>query len=97
MFGGRVQEGGEEEVGSVFGSVGSSVVLFFLNFEFVNSLKNFFFGEEDTASVGLRRDFEFSGVVLFEIESNSGMVVSFDLWFDGDDFLGDVLRFFGLS
>jgi hypothetical protein len=87
----------KEEFGSFFRSVGSSIVLFFFGFEFVNSLKNLFFGEEYAASVVRLRDFEFSGIVFFEIESDSCLIIDFDFGFYRYDFLGDVLGFLSLS
>lgn len=70
--------------------------MFFLNLELVDSFKDLFFREEDSTSVSLGGDFKFPGIVLFEVEGNSSVIVSFDFGLNWCDFLGGVLRFFGL-
>jgi hypothetical protein len=96
LFGGGVQQSGEEEVGCVFGSIGAAGLLFFLNLEFINSLQKFLFREENAAAIAHVGDFQLFGVVLFEVESDTMGIVGLGFRLSGDDLLGGVLGFLGL-
>ncbi len=96
LFGGGVQQSGEEEVGCVFGSIGAAGLLFFLNLEFIDSLQEFLFREENAAAIAHVGDFQLFGVVLFEVESDTMGIVDFGFRLSGDDLLGGVLGLLGL-